>query len=266
MLHNTRFHPGSLVISALLVMSALLFGCSATKEAATKTAEMLRQNTVLQKKNSQLAAKLAEQNAVTARLQMELFEKQAEINRSKSTQDDLSREAVHNKVRLRIPSPNTKVEAVTYLAEVETDINAAKELATDKEQPVFVQVDQYIAESKTELERGNYDKVCSLASQAMELTRSMRSKTALATMVKKSVYADFIAPLHLQVARRSNLRKKPGVRGKLIETLAAKSTVTATGYQGNWIKVTSKNGQVGWIHYSLLAVPETTLPFPKPVT
>ena len=89
---------------------------------------MLRQNDILQEKNNQLAAKLAEENAVTASLQKELKEKQTEINRIKSTQKDLTQEIKHNKIRM--PTSNTKVEVVTYLAEVETDIIAAKELAT----------------------------------------------------------------------------------------------------------------------------------------
>lgn len=258
MLQNTRLPSGVLIASTLFVVSSLLFGCTSAKEQ-----ELLRQNALLQQNNSQLATQLAEREAVTVKMQMELVEKQAEINRIKSTQENLTQEVEQNKVRR--PAPDTKVKAVTYLAEVATDIDAAREFATDSERQVFAQADRLIAESKTELERGNFDKVQSLASQAMDLIQDIRIKTALNKRMKKSTYPDFIAPLQLQLAKQSNIRTRPGMEGKILATLDAKAPVAATGYQGNWIKVTIGDGQIGWIHYSLLTVPETNLPFPKPV-
>ena len=258
MLLTKRLSSNSLVVFLLFVVSTLLFGCSSMKEA-----EMLHQNNILREKNSELVAELAEENAATASLAMKLVEKQKEIDRIKFTQEHLTQEIAHTNAR--IPIPNTKVEVVTYLAEVETDINAAKELASDSEQLIFVQVDRFIAESKVELEQGNYDTALSRASQAVELTQVIRIKTAMNKRMEECTYAEFILPLHLRLAKRSNIRKKPTIRGKILVTLAPRTPVTASGYQGDWIKVTTKNGKEGWIHYSLLAVPETTLPFPKPV-
>ncbi len=95
------------------------------------------------------------------------------------------------------------------LAEVETDINAAKELASDGERLIFAQADRFIAESKVELEKGNYDAAVSRASQAVELTQALRIKAAMNREMAESTYAEFIRPLHLHVAKRSNIRKKP---------------------------------------------------------
>ncbi len=223
---------------------------------------MLYQNNILQEKNSQLTAELAEENAVSASLQMKLVEKQTEIDKIKITQEHLTQEISHTKART--PAPKNKVEVVTYLAEVETDSNAAKELASDSEQPIFVQVDRFIAESKVELERGNDDTAYSRASQAMELTQAIRNKRALSKKMEESPYAEFILPLNLHLAKRSNIRKEPTERGKILVTLTPGTPVTASGSQGDWIKVTSNNGQDGWIHYSLLAVPQTIPPVSKP--
>ncbi len=265
MLHNIHRKTPPLATTALLLLSFLLVGCASTQKAELKIADMLRQNQILQGENSQLAAELAERNAVTARLQMELVEKQAEIDRIQSSQIDSTPEILQNKVRMSTPS--TKVEAVTYLAEVATDINTARESASDNELAVFAQADRLLLESKAQLERGNYDKVCSLASQATELIRLMRIKANLNRQIK-STYTDFLAPLQLQLAKRSNIRHKPGMHGKIIEILAQKTTVTATGYQGNWINVISPRGKNGWIYYSLLAtpsIPELPPPFLRPV-
>lgn len=258
MLHTTCLRSGVLIASALFVMSTLLFGCTSTKEK-----ELLRQNELLQQNNSELATQLAERDALTVRMQMELVEKQAEINRIKSSQEDLTQKVEQNKIRR--PAPGTKVEAVTYLAEVATDIDAAREFATAGEQEIFARADRFLAESKTELERGDFDKVRSLASQAMELIQDMRSKTEKNRRAKDNTYSDFIAPLQLQLAKRSNIRVRPGTQEKILVTLGEKSTVAAAGYQGTWIKVTFNDGKIGWIHYSLLVFPETNLPFPNPV-
>ncbi|GAB6192256.1 SH3 domain-containing protein [Desulfocastanea catecholica] len=259
MLLNKRFSSDSLVVFFLFVVSTLLFGCSSMKEA-----EVLHQNNILQEKNNQLAAELVEKNAVTASLAIKLVEKQKEIDRIKSTQEHLTQEIAHTKAMM-LPTLHTKVEVVTYLAEVETDINAAKKLASDGEQLLFVQADRFIAESKVELEQGNYDTAVSRAFQAVELIQAIRNKTAMNRSMEKSTYAEFIRPLHLNLAKRSNIRKKPTKRGKILVTLAPGTPVTASGYQGDWIKVTSNITQEGWIHYSLLAVSETTPPFPRPV-
>lgn len=259
MLLNKRLSSDSLAVFLLVVVSTLLFGCSSMKEA-----EVLHQNNILQEKNNELAAELAEENAVTADLAIKLLEKQKEIDRIKFTQEHLTQEIAHTKAMI-LPTLHNKVEVVTYLAEVETDINAAKELASDGEQFIFVQVDRLMAESKVELEQGNYDTAVSRASQAVELTRTIRIKKAMNGRIKASSYAEFFRPLRLHLAKRSNIRKNPTEQGKILATLAPGTPVTASGYQGDWIKVTSNIAQEGWIHYSLLAVPKTTPQSPRPV-
>ena len=256
MLLRKRF--SSPVVFLMFVMSTLLFGCSSMKES-----EILQQNNILQETNSKLQTELAEENAVSASLAMKLVDKQKEIDRIKFTQEHLTQEIAHTKARR--PTPNTKVEMVTYLAEVETDINAAKELASDSEQLILVQADRFISESKVELERGNYETAHFLASQAVELIQAVRTKTAINWEKAESTYADFIPPVHLHVAKRSNIRKDPTLRGKILATLAPNTPVTANGYQGEWIKVISDLGQEGWIHYSLLSIPEKALRFRQPI-
>ncbi len=258
MLINKRISAGRLIVPFLFAVSTLLFGCSSMKEA-----EMLHQNDQLKEINRELATELAEENSVVASLQMKLVEKQAEIDKIKFTQEHLTQEIANTKARM--PTPKTKVEVVTYLAEVEADIKAAKELSSDSEQQNFLQVDQFMAESKVEFERGNYDTALSRASQALELTHIIQIKTALNRRLDEGTYAEFILPLHLHLAKRSNIRKTPTIQGKIIMILPPRTLVTAIGYQGDWIKIAIENGQKGWIHYSLLAVPETTLTFPQPV-
>ncbi len=258
MLLNKRLSANSLAVFLLFVVSTLIFGCSSTKEA-----EMLHQINKLLEKNSQLEAELAEENAVTGNLQMKLVEKQMEIDRIIFTQEHLTQEIAQTKAR--IPAPNSKVEVVTYLAEVETEVNEAKEIASEREQIIFARVNRLIAESKVEFELGHYDAAVSLASQAVELTRAIKIKQALDRRKAEGRYAEFSLPLYLHLAKRSNIRKKPNIRGKILVTLPPRTPVTAIGYQGDWIKVKIENGEEGWVYYTLLVVPETSLRFHKPV-
>jgi hypothetical protein len=249
-----RFPSTFLCAASLLFGFAMLGGCSATKEAEMRAAEMLRQNTILQKKNNQLVMEVDEGKVISARLQMKLVEKQAEIARLRFSQQSLSQKVVLHP--LRMPTPSTKVETATYLAEVEMEITTAREFARGGSQQIFLQADSLMAESKAELDKGNYDKACALAAQAMKLVRNVRIQTSLHNQVGTSTYADFISPLQLELAKRSNIRKNPGIRSKLIETQDKGKPITAIGYKGNWVKVILQNGQNGWIYYSLLIIPK----------
>ena len=241
-------------IAALVILTSLLFGCASTKEAERRLAEIYSQNQLLRNTNEQLTVKLAEQKTATARLQMELVERQVEIGKAKAVQEAPPSEPEH--IRGRMPPPNSKAEAVTCLAEIETEINAAKKPATANEDPkAFSRTDGLLTQSKSALARDSYDEACSLAYQALAAIREIRLKTLLSTRVRTSTYADFIEPLQLQAVKRCNIRKRPSTKSKVLETLAADSTITAVGYRGNWIKVTTDRGQTGWIYYTMLNVP-----------
>lgn len=207
----------------------------------------------LQKKNSQLAAEIREAKNVTAKLQMELVEKQSEIRRLKSVQAGQEQEIVH-KV-LPIPVSSGRAEAVTYLAEVKTEIDAAREIEKSGNEQIFRQADALFDQSKADLIKNNYDTACLLASQAMELIRSLQISDALQKGSKSSLYTEFIVPLQLELVKRSTFRTQPSMSGTVIDTLKPGTTVTASGYKGNWVKVRIGEGQAGWIYFNLLTIP-----------
>ena len=236
----------------VLLSGRFLSGCASTDEAE-RLADMVRQNTVLQEKNTQLSSELSAKNSLTAKLQIKLLEKDAEINRLASRQKGLEREQVREKVKIH--PPKNKAEAVALLAETETDINTAKELAkngTDKQ--TFGKLDQIMAEGKAEIEQGNFDKAYTLASEALELARSIHLKRAVKS--QKGPVLNFSPPMSMQVSKRSKIRKLPNIHAQIMQILEPGSIVTATGYQGHWMKVTVKDQEPGWIYYSLLTVPE----------
>lgn len=241
--------PHLLHLFLLACLLAFLAGCASTD----KGAKMEGQIADLQKKNSQLAAEIREAKNVTAKLQMELVEKQSEIRRLKSVQAGQEQEIVH-KV-LPIPVSSGRAEAVTYLAEVKTEIDAAREIEKSGNEQIFRQADALFDQSKADLIKNNYDTACLLASQAMELIRSLQISDALQKGSKSSLYTEFIVPLQLELVKRSTFRTQPSMSGTVIDTLKPGTTVTASGYKGNWVKVRIGEGQAGWIYFNLLTIP-----------
>jgi len=216
---------------------------------------MTEQNQMLQREVDSLQARLELQNAVTARLQMELVQKKEEIARLRSAGQGLAKEIASNTIRT--PAANTRVETVAYLAEVATEIEAARENGKPEEQELFAEADQFMVQSNRELENDRYEQATLLAAQALELISRQRFNDEGEVKIVPETYADFIAPLNLKVAKTSNIRKAPGIRGKVVTTVKPDTSVTAIGHKGYWIKVSLQDGRGGWIYYSLLSIPKT---------
>jgi hypothetical protein len=248
-------HLHSAFVLLSILISVILSGCASTNEAE-KNAEMLRQNIALQEKNTQLTTELASQSALAVTLQMKLIEKHAEMNRLSSMQQPgVGREVGRNTVKIRVPA--NKAEAVAFLAEVATDVDSAREVAgSSDQQKSLTKADQFMAESKVELERGNFDRACVLVGQALDLIQTMQLQTIPAGNPPKSYFTAFLTPLSMQVSRRSNIRKHPDIHAQILDILDLGTQVKATGYQGRWVRVTFSEQQIGWIHYSLLTVPD----------
>jgi hypothetical protein len=243
----------SLALFFIPVLSSLILSGCATTDETDKLAEMGRQNTVLQEKNTQLAAELTEKKALTSRLQIKLLEKDAEINRLAAMQQNLSRESARNKARTH--PPKNKAEAVALLAETETTINAAKELirnAADRQ--VLAGLDQLMEEGRTAIEQGYFDKAYTRATEASERIRKMQLEKA--ATIRSAPVSSFSSPMPMQIAKKSKLRKNPGIHAQVLKILEPGTMVKATRYQGHWVKIQIDDQEPGWIYYSLLSVPE----------
>lgn len=228
-------------------------GCAAVKKAEEQAAKMTEQNQLLQSEVDELQAGLAVQNAVTARLQMELVKKKEEIARLHAAGQGLAKEIASNTIRP--PAANTRVETVAYLAEVATEMETVREKIRPEAQELFAEAEQLMAQSNRELENDRYEQAVFLAAQALDLISLQQFNDEGKARSVPKTYADFIAPLDLKVARTSNIRKAPGIRGKVITTADAETGVTAVGHKGYWIKVLLQDGTEGWIYYSLLSIP-----------
>ena len=240
-------------ISTLILLSSLLFGCTATRELECRLAEMTTHNQELQEKNRQLAVDLAEHKRTCARLQLELVERQAEIDKAGAVREKIERKV--ESPRARILTAGSRAEAVTCLAEVEIEANATdKSSLTDTGRKNIAQVGDLLDQGRAALDQDRYDRACALAYQALALIDELRFQSAPVHRAKASAFTDFLAPVQLQTVKKSNIRSRPSIYSRILETLAAGSAITGHGFRGGWVKVTTASGKTGWIHYPLLAV------------
>lgn len=239
-----------------LVIGAALFsgGCTAVQVAEERAAKVMAQNAALQSELDQLRGQLELQNVVTARLQMELVQKKEEIARLGAARQGLAKEIASNTIRT--PAASTKVETVAYLAEVATAIETSREKSKPEEQELFAKVDRYMEESNRELEAEHYQQASLLAAQALELVSRPPVGGEGERKIVTETYADFISPLELKVAKKSNIRKAPGKLGRVLTAVEPETLLTAVGHKGYWIKVLLPDGRKGWIYYSLLSIPK----------
>ncbi len=254
MLNTIGHSPLIRTVISLLAVSQVLCGCAATRKLEGRLAESEAQNRALQEENRRLASALNEQKNTAARLQMELVRTRVSTDGA----HDESRGATVREsltVQDRIPPPNSKAEAVICLAEAEGEINSTKESAvSDMASPHWSAIDGLLADSRKALAEARYDQACSLAFQALHVTREAQLQAITKKVTKTHPYADFAEPMSLITLKKANLRGRASSSGRIQDTLSAGTEVLATGYRGRWIKVISEKGQVGWVHYSLLEV------------
>lgn len=249
--------PHSLAsVIAALALGVLLPGCADIGRMERQIARLTEENRSLQESRQRLSSELTEQKNAAARLQMALVEKQAEFDRLSRQREVTSSAAEPEFPQGRIPPPNSKAEAISCLAEAEIEINSiAKPGPEGRKPPDFSQVHDLLGQSRAALDRNDYQDACSLATRALSLGRKLHLQSTLAATTKASPYASFLEPLQLQTVKRCNLRARPGTGSRVLATLDAGAPVNASGYRGNWIRVTAGSGRAGWIHHTLLTVP-----------
>lgn len=214
--------------------------------------QLQEKNLELERQNKQLQSSLEKQKDLTAQLQLSLLEKHAELNKLMVKNERLVTEFVRNKTKLR--NRGNKVETVRLLAEVTAIIDTAKTKNIDGKWDDTIRLaEQYLVESQDELKINNFDGAAYLASQALDIIQSTQLDGQNIEEAATDTEVVFFANLPMKVIDNSNVRDAPSLKAKVLFTQKTGTTVTATGYSGLWVKIKIKEGQHGWIHYSLLS-------------
>ena len=208
---------------------------------------------------------LAKREDNIAKLQLQLLERDAQIkqlegrlNSQQEMLDEAIQEVVRAKAKLR--SLESKAEAASEMAEAEIAVKALKaQLAGQTRNPELIKAQELLKMSAQEFKKENYGGAVYLTSQAKDHIRAAqirlggREKVAPIKRlppVKGEVF--FALPLPLQVLKTSNLREQPDLEGKVITTLEKGTPLIGYSYKGQWVRVTSKDGNNGWVFHTLV--------------
>lgn len=87
----------------------------------------------------------------------------------------------------------------------------------------------------------------------LSIPPSVQEVQRLSPQPQVPTYEPFVTPKGLVItAERANLRNGPGTNYAVTKTLNRGERLQAIGKQGEWIQVQLPNGQIGWIHSSLV--------------
>ena len=141
------------------------------------------------------------------------------------------------------------------MAEVETALNALPAASEDaKSAPQVSEAARLLQLSSQAYESDDFVKSIELADQAQQLIDAVASASQDQTAARPPAAKErpFKSAISLRVRVRSNLRVGPTRQSKVVAVLEPDTTVEAHSYQGQWVRVKTRDGQSGWIFRTLL--------------
>lgn len=205
----------------------------APAESAPATQPAVGQNPELERK-----LKLSE---------LQLLEKQAQVDELQALLDDARQEVVRAMARQQ--SLASRAEAASAIAEAEIALQSSNAAAGATGAPEFSRLIQL---STAEFDRQNYAGALYLASQAKG---AVAARGQLASVKRGPLRTDerpFASPFRLQTSTRANVREGPGGTFKVLFTLPAGTALTILSHSQQWVRVIDDSGRDGWIYQDLI--------------
>ncbi len=193
-------------------------------------------------------AQLQEQ---VARLQIQLLERDGQLQGTQEQLAETRQEVVRNLAKLQ--SQASRAEAASGMAEAEIALQALARISGGDGLPEYADAQSLIAESSTEFASENYGGALYLATQARTLVRG--GQTRLSASGGESLRAGetlFAIPVPLQTARRANVRSGPSLESEVQFTLEDAAPLMGQSYTSQWVHVIDDQGREGWIFHTLV--------------
>jgi uncharacterized coiled-coil protein SlyX len=181
-----------------------------------------------------------------ARLELQVLEKEAEIEQLQVRLDDARREVVRAMAKLQ--SLATRAEAASAMAEAEVAVAALAGSPAGRGTPEVAQARSLLGMSTQEFNRANYGGALYLANQAKSIASAARSRVADAGRGgSRPGESMFAVPLRIQAMGRTNVREGPSTDEAVLYTVDRGAVLVAYAALGDWIRVTDVTGRPGWI-------------------
>lgn len=194
-----------------------------------------------------------ELDLAVSRMERQLLERDAQLEELRQRLDQAQREVVRTMARVQTAA--TRAEAASSMAEAELAVQALRSAAGAEGATDLSQARSLLETSTQEFGKANYGGARYLANQAKALASAARFRLnggGNAGDHRRGEVA-FQAVVNLQVKSRTNLREGPGTNFKILGTLERGARLTATGYVGEWLRVSDPAGRSGWVTQGLVS-------------
>lgn len=198
-----------------------------------------------------------EQQREIARLQQLLADKEAEIGKLRTQQqerDKLLKETTSQAARAEVKLRRfaTETDTASLLAEVE--VAMAKLRATPGAERDTVQQAQRILDAAAAaFARDDYDTSVDLATQARQFIDMLADQHSGSGADKRAISeVPFKVGIGLRMKVDGNLRRQPRANATGLGVLQKATPIIARAYQGEWLRVQTEDGNSGWVLNSLV--------------
>jgi uncharacterized coiled-coil protein SlyX len=228
--------------TGVLILALAILGCAPNK--ATDRAP-----TPASRSSSARAARESERRI--AKLELELLEKEAQVDELQSRLNEAREEVVRAMAKLQTLA--SRADAASGMAEAELALQPLSAQAGQASAPEAAQAAELLKESSMEFEKENYAGAVYLANQAKTLAAAGRARLASdGRVVERAGETPFALPIPLKSTRVGNVREGPGTDSPVVFSVQPDEELTGYSYINEWIRIGDDRGRGGWIFRDLI--------------
>lgn len=196
------------------------------------------------------AAARAEADRRIARLELQLLERDAQIDALQARLDETRQEVVRAMAKLQTLA--TRAEAASAIAEAEVALQPLKAGSGGAAAPEAAQAVKLLRESSAEFDQQNYGGALYLANQAKTLAAGGQARIGGGRAAQRPGEIAFALPIPLKAAATGNVRQAPGTGARITFAVKPGDPLTGYCYADEWIPIEDEQGRDGWIFRSLV--------------
>ncbi|HMG70603.1 MAG TPA: SH3 domain-containing protein [Gemmatimonadaceae bacterium] len=227
-----------------LTFSVIAIACAKPKPAQIPAVKVVVHDTV--------TVRDPELDKRVSRLELQLLARDAQIEDLQVRLEDTRAEVVRAMAKLQTVA--SRAQAASAMAEAEVALQTMK-TGVSAEPPEAAQVTRLVRQSATEFDKANYGGALYLANQAKIVSSGYRGRLGVSREGARPGETLFAVPIKLKTTSRGNIREGPGTSFSVSFTAEAGTSLIASSYADEWVRVSDDSARTGWIHQSLIARP-----------
>jgi len=210
---------------------------------------------------------IEEQQQNIKELELQLTKKNAEI-RQKSIREKEQEQIIEAtgqeiaRTQIKLRRLATRSSSASLIAEAEVAMDALnRQSGRLFDEQLKTQAQQLLDTAGLYFSQDDYAAATHYASQSIEfINMTAMAAASSREMVNRSTVV-FNLPIKLQTTANVNLRQTPGAQAAIRTVLKKGTPLTATAYQGNWLRVQTEGSMQGWVSNTFIKILTTDSEF-----